>query len=121
LKLDGVAHVSTPTNTNVSSALIEGTVMRIDDKKLRLYATAIALQQMHGQAFAQAFLEDQAIPQQEAVTLTNWVEASFPRSADPKFEEDCQLALGLLQAIFEHRVSLMLACGKEDTGITTIH
>ena len=95
--------------------------MRIDEKKLRLYAAAIALQQMHGQTFAQAFLEDQAIPRQEAVTLTKWVEASFPRPADPKFEEDCQLALGLLKAIFEHRVSLMPDGGKQDTGITTIH
>ena len=95
--------------------------MRIDHKKLRLYAAAIALQQMHGQTFAQAFLEDQAIPQQEAVTLTKWVEASFPRCADPKFEEDCQLALGLLKAIFEHSVSIMPTRGKQDTGITSIH
>jgi hypothetical protein len=33
----------------------------LDKKSIRLYASAIALQQMHGKGFAQAFLEEQGV------------------------------------------------------------
>lgn len=87
-----------------------------DPRILKLYATAIALQQMHGLRFAQAFLEDQGISSAQAEMLTRWVEDTYPRPAFPEFEEDFQLAIGLLRGIFSHTF-----CGLPDEQPMTRH
>ena len=55
------------------------------NRRLQLFASAIALQQMHGHAFAEAFLEEQGICNSEAKKITCWATNALPQAPFPDF------------------------------------
>jgi len=63
------------------------------DKRLRLLATAIALQQMHGHEYAQYFLEEQGIGNGDARKITSWATDTLPKMPNPEFGSEFRRAL----------------------------
>lgn len=70
--------------------------------QLRLLATGISLQQMHGCAFAQSFLEEHGIlKKNEAQKLTCWAAYALPHSEHPEFEHEFRRAIQWLTQVSE--------------------
>jgi hypothetical protein len=66
------------------------------DKRLRLFATAIALQQMHGHNYAQYFLQEQGIQNDEAKKITSWAATTVSQVPAPEFVIEFHRAIGKL-------------------------
>jgi hypothetical protein len=62
-------------------------------RHLRLVATAIALQQMHGHEYARYFLEEQGFSNSDSREITSWANDTLPRLPNPQFASEFRRAL----------------------------